>query len=144
MRNARLGRVRTRISPLAAGAPIGGAVVLALSARAHDRAAAGAGAAGLLVHRRAGLVAPARHRPAHPRSRLAHHAQRLAVGYVLDRPPGVDPGGEAGFRLPDVADARHVALVEQGVPQAAALVVLAQAPQEEPLVEVLGHHVGPE
>ena len=59
-------------------------------------------------------------------------------------PPGVDARQEAALRLPHVPDPGQVALVEQGIADAARLIVLAQADQEAPLVEIVADQVRPQ
>ena len=76
-----------------------------------------------------------------PRPRGAHDRERLVVGDLAGRAPRVDAGGEAALALPHVADAGDRALVEQRLADRARRVVLAQAAQEAPLVELGGEDV---
>src|ERR1044072_1271206 len=106
-----------RVTAVAAGAPVGAAVGVALAARGDRSAAGGARPT------RAAIDGGAR---ATPGDRLLHQtaggAERFAqllVGELDDRPPGIEPGGEAGLALEDVADAGDQPLVEQGVAQSA-------------------------
>ena len=52
-----------------------------------------------------------------------------------DGPPGIDPGEEAAFDLPEVADAGDRALVEERFADGTRGVVCAQAVQEALLIE---------
>src|SRR6201999_2106406 len=102
-----------RRSELAAGAPPGSAVRVALAAVEDAAAAADAGAA-MFVDGEAVAVAGgdgAEHLVA---GGLEDGAE-LLFGDVGERAPGVDLGGEAGLALEDVADAGGEALVEEGV-----------------------------
>src|SRR5690349_22131134 len=102
---------------LAGGAPVGGAVGVALAAAPDRAAAGGAGAPRALVdgsHRPA-LGDRALHQPA---GGLEHRAQLLVVEGG-DGSPGVEAGGEAGLALEDVADPGYERLVEQGVAEPA-------------------------
>jgi hypothetical protein len=102
---------------LANGAPVGGAVGVALAAGADLCAAAGTGAAGALVDSAvlAARIDCLEHQVV---GCLGDVAQLLGgdLGYSL---PRVEVGGEAGLALEDVADAGDQVLVEQGVAEAA-------------------------
>ena len=80
----------------------------------------------------------------HPRSREADHPQGLVVGDLARGAPRIDRGVEAALALPQVADARDRALVEQRVADRPRRVVGAQAREEALLVEVGGEDVGAE
>ena len=80
----------------------------------------------------------------HARSREADDPQRLVVGDLARGAPRVDLGVEAALALPQVADARDRALVEQRVADRPRRVVLAQPRQEAALVELGGEDVGAE
>src|SRR5262249_9042735 len=80
----------------------------------------------------------------HARAGEADDAQRLLVGHGAQRPPRIDPGGEAALGLPQVADAGDRALVEQPIADGARLIRGAQARQEAALVELGGEDVWPQ
>ena len=63
------------------------------------------------------------------------------VAQARQRAPGVDARQEAALGLPDVADPRQIALVEQGVRGPASGLVLAQAAQEALIIELGAEHV---
>src|ERR1700733_1400932 len=102
-----------RRSDLAALAPPGGAVRVALAAVEDAAAAADAGAAVFVDGEAVALAGGdgAEHLVA---GDLEDGAEVL-FGDVGERVPGIDLDGEAGLALEDVADARGEALVEQGV-----------------------------
>src|ERR1700712_2771649 len=107
-------------SDLAALAPPGGAIGVALARVVDGAAAAGAGAA-VFVDGEA-VAAAGLHRVQHLGAGVVEDEAELLVVPLGQRPPGIDPGGEAGLALEDVADAGGEALVEQGVAEGAALV----------------------
>src|SRR6201999_1722536 len=131
-----------RRSELAAGAPPGSAVRVALAAVEDAAAAADAGAA-MFVDGEAVAVAGgdgAEHLVA---GRLEDGAE-LRFGDVGEGAPGVDLGGEAGLALEDVADAGGEALVEEGVAEGAALVAGPELGKDRVEVELRRENVGTE
>src|ERR1700684_1121592 len=118
LRNPRSGndRVPTIVcasaSGLTAGTPEGRAIVLPLAALADDGVTARAGQSATFVY---GLGTRAIARPyglTHALTRQPQQPDRLVVGHRGKRPPGIDAGGKAQLRLPQIADARHRVLIE--------------------------------
>ena len=117
---------------------------LALAARADLPAAARAGLAGASVDgARARAEAVAR-RQRHLLARERDGREHGLLGGLTDRLPGVGARGEAGLRLPDVADPGDRALVDQGVAEGARRVILANRADQQRLVEALAEDVLPE
>jgi hypothetical protein len=83
-------------------------------------------------------------RSQHQRAHRTDGCESLLVAHLGHPPPRVEPGEKAGLGLPQVSDAAEIALVEQGVRDAARRVVLTQPTEEALLVELLGHDVRPE
>src|ERR1700761_590496 len=131
-----------RRSELAALAPPGGAVGVALAAVEDAAAAADAGAAVFVDGEAMAVAGP--DRGEHLGAGGVEDGAELVVADGGERAPGVDLGGEAGLALEDVADAGGEALVEQGVAEGAALVAGAELGEDPVEVEVRGEDVGTE
>src|SRR5690606_32388822 len=102
-------------SRLAGGAPVGGAVRVALAAGADTRAAARARLAGALVD--ALRLAPVLDRRAHQRAGGRADPCEVLVAQLAQLPPRVDARLPAALGLEDVPDPRDHRLVEQRVAQ---------------------------
>jgi len=113
-----------RRSDLAALAPPGGAVGVAL-ATVEDAAAAADAGPPVFVDGEAVAVAGG-DGAEHLAAGGIEDGAELRFGDVGEAAPGIDLGGEAGLALEDVADAGGEALVEQGVAEGARLVASAQ------------------
>ena len=126
---------------LAFRAPVGGPVVVTLSARPDLRAAAGTGAARTSVD---GALRPAGDRVAHEARGRRQHREQLVVAELSNRTPRRDASVPERLRLPQVADPRDEPLVEERVADGAARMLTAQV--RDHLVEScwLGEDVGAE
>lgn len=122
--------------------PVGGAVGIALAARAQPRSAAPAGLARAAVHP-VGMTTADDGRP-HQLACTVEHGVQLWLCETCDRPPGIDAGGEAAFALEDVSDPGDEPLVEQGVADLAVGGGGAQSSGDLGGVEILGEDVGSE
>src|SRR6185437_9965915 len=131
-----------RCSGLAALAPPGGAVGVALAAVDDAAATADAGAA-VFVDGEA-MAAAAGDGAEHLVACRLEDGAELRFGDLRQRAPGVDLGGEAGLALEDVADAGGEALVEEGVAEGARGVGRAELGDDLVEVELRGEDVGPE
>ena len=81
-------------------------------------------------------------RTRHPRSHRRDDRQGLLVAHRRHRPPRVQGRLPTALGIPDVPDARHVALIEQGLADPAGGVVGAQPGQEALGVKGIGEDVG--
>src|SRR6201985_3558743 len=131
-----------RRSDLAALAPPGGAVGVALAA-VEDAAAAAEARAAVFVDGEA-VAAVGGDGAEHLVAGGLEDGVELLFGDLPQRAPGIDLGGEAGLALEDVADARGEALVEHGVAERARGVGGAELGDHGVEGEVRGEDVGAE
>src|SRR5882762_10441987 len=128
-----------RRSDLAVLAPPGGAVGIALAARADAAVAADAGAAVLVDGE--GLAAARGDSGEHLVAGQREDEAEVVVAHFRQRAPGVEPSSEAGLALEDVADPGDQALIEQGVAEGARRVARAEAGGHPVEVDVVGEEV---
>ena len=90
------------------------------------------------------LLAPGPERGAHEALRLGQDPAKLVVGEVAEWPPRREPSVPQGLRLPEIADARDEALVEQGVPERPPPILAAKVGEHPVEVGLGGEDVRPE
>ena len=108
-------------------APVRRPVLIALPAGRDRGSATRAGLSPPVVGAWLDRPGPLTRRALHPRADALDDRKRRLVGQVAERPPRIDSGLPASLGLPDVADTRDVALVDQRVSDRTAGIIVAQA-----------------